>query len=214
MITNWSDLKIKHLIKIKDIDGLQKISEDEKNLMVAAILNDMEYSDLINMPLCDVQEIMLGTKFLYEKPKEVKIRKQYDVNGKKYKTIKDAIDITVAQYIDFQALEGEFDKHPSELLGIFLVPDGHSYNDGYDMDEVLEDMCEISVTEALGIANFFMKRYARLIRVVMAYLRIKIFWMKLTCKKEDRELMKALELETKLTTNQLKCMYGWIVYQL
>ena len=84
--------------------------------------------------------------------------------------------MTVAQYLDFQQLVPEgFGNRPAEMLSVFLVPDGHNYNDGYDKETVLDDMYEMSVPEGLGIADFFSKRCQRLIRLILTSLRIKMW---------------------------------------
>ena len=209
MITSWKELTIRHLIQIQEIGELQLASDDEKNLMVAALLADIPYEQMLLMPLDDVRTYMDNAAFLLEEPKHEKTRKHYYVNGHKYKLFKDAAEMTVAQYLDFQSVwKDGFDKRPAEMLSIFLVPDGHEYNDGYDKDEVMEDMYDLPVVEGLGIADFFTKQFVRLMRAGLMYCRLRMKWLRLTAKKENREMYKALEIQLKLVIRELECTYG------
>lgn len=209
MITNWKELTIRHLIQIQEIGELQLASDDEKNLMVAALLADIPYEQMLQMPLDDVRTYMDNAAFLLEEPKHEKTRKHYYVNGHKYKLFKNATEMTVAQYLDFQSVwKDGFDKRPAEMLSIFLVPDGHEYNDGYDKDEVMEDMYDLPVVEGLGICDFFTKRFVRLMRWGLMYCRLRMKWLRLTAKKENKELYKALEIQMNLVIRELECTYG------
>ena len=52
----------------------------------------------------------------------------------------------------------------TELLAIMLVPDGHKYNDGYDVDKVKADIdAYLSVWDARAITGFFLGSFIRLV---------------------------------------------------
>ena len=207
MISSWQEMKIKHLIQLREIGLLHK-GDDEKNMMVGALLAGIDYEKLLNMRLDATKEIMDNTSFLLEKPKPSKARNKYIINGKDYHLLKNVDDLTVAQYIDFQQLYNDgFEAHPREMLSIFLVPKGHKYNDGYDKQEVIEDMGELGVEEALGIVDFFMKRCAKSTKRMMAYSLATIKVLKILHPKE-KERLKATELELNLIQEYL-CEYGF-----
>lgn len=209
--TSWDDITVADLVTIKEIDKLQLATTDEKNLKVAALVAGIPYEDLIQIPLNNVRKYMDNTEFLLHEPTAKKARSSYVINGRKYKLLKDPSDMTVAAYIDFQALYDDgFDKRPAELLSIMLIPDGHNYNDGYDKELVIKDMYEMSVTEALGVCDFFIKRFQRLITWVTTHSKIKMWWLKMTSSKKDKEMYKALELEMRLVMDELNSMSGWM----
>lgn len=208
-ITSWDELKMRDLMKIREISTLQLIGDEEKNLKVAALLAGISYEQIIQLPLNAVREIMDNTEFLLHAPKPKKAKRKYTVNGRTYCLFKEAADMIVAQYLDFQQLSIEgFEKKPGEMIAIFLIPEGHQYNDGYDKEQQLEDMYDLSVTEGLGIADFFSRRCRRLIRLILMSLKIKMKWMALTARKKDKEMMRALELEMRLVTDKLASIYG------
>lgn len=214
MKQSWNEITIKDLMKIRDIDSLQMATPEEKNLKVASLIAEIPYEMMIQIPLADVREYMDGTEFLLHAPESVKARRSYTINGRKYNLFKNVEEMTVAQYLDFQQLLPEgFGNRPAEMLSVFLIPEGHNYNDGYDKETVVDDMYCMSVPEGLGIADFFSKRCQRLIRLMLTSLKIKMWWMTLTARKKEKELMKALELETKLVVDRLECIYGSLLYK-
>lgn len=212
MKENWKDLTIRDLVKIREIDSLQLATTDEKNLKVAALLAGIPYEKMLQIPLNEVRDYMDKTEFLLHEPKIERARNRYEINGRRYTLIRDASEMTVAQYLDFQQLFNEgFDKKPAELLSIFLVPEKHSYNDGYDKEQVIDDMYDFPVVEGLGVCDFFIKRSRRSIRLMLMSLRIRMKWMTLTARKTDKEMMKTLELEMKLMLDQLDSIYGCLL---
>ena len=215
MKQSWNDITIKDLMLIRDIDSMQMATEDEKNLKVAAIIAEMPYEQLIQIPLNDVKTYMDAASFLLEKPEPVKHKRKYEINGREYKLFKDPSEMTVAQYIDFQAIyQDGFDKRPAELLSIMLIPKGHTYNDGYDKEEAINDMYDLSVVEGLGICDFFMKRYIRSIKWALMYCKVMMWWAKLTARKENKEMVTALEIQMRLITENLNCIFGSPVFKL
>ena len=122
------------------------------------------------------------------------------------------MELLTSQYVDFQAIyQDGFEKRPGELLSIMMVPDKHEYNDGYDKDQVIEDMYDMPVEEALGIVDFFTGRFVRSIAWTRMYYKWMVRWKRLTARKKDKEMWKATELELNLVMDELNSMFGWIV---
>lgn len=206
----WNDLTLTDLMQIKSISDLQLATEDEKNLKVASIVCKIPYEELIQMPLGKVREYMDETDFLFHEPKARKAKHTYIINGRRYNLLKNEMEMLTSQYIDFQAIYKDgFEKRPGELLSVMMVPEGHEYNDGYDKDLVVKDMYDMKVEEALGITDFFTMRFVRLIKRTKMYYTLIMKWKKLTATKEEKEMMKATELQLSLIRDELICAYGW-----
>lgn len=214
MKTGWDDITIADLVKIREIGTLQLATEDEKNLKVAALINDIPYEELIQVPLSQIRTYMDATEFLLQEPKAKKVKNHYTINGRKYKLLKNEMDLLTSQYIDFQSVQQDgFDKRPAELLSVMIVPEGHNYNDGYDKDQVIEDMYDMSVTEALGIIDFFTRRFRRSIAWAKTLCKVKMRWARLTARKEHREMYKALEIQMNLILDEASSIYGSLVWR-
>lgn len=207
----WNDLTLTDLMQIKSISDLQLATEDEKNLKVASIVCKIPYDELMQMPLEKVREYMDQTEFLLHEPKARKAKHAYVINGRRYKLLKNEMEMLTAQYIDFQAIYKDgFDKRPGELLAVMMVPEGHEYNDGYDNDQVVADMYDMKVEEALGITDFFLMRFVRSIAWTRMYYKWIMRWKRLTARKEEKEMMKATELQLNLILDEINSMFGWI----
>lgn len=211
MKKEWNDLTIRDLLRIKDIDGMQMATDAEKNLRVAAIVADKSYEELLDMSLNDVSGFVDACDFLQKEPKPRKARRHYIINGRKYKLLKNEMEMLTSQYVDFQAIyQDGFDKRPAELLSIMMVPDGHEYNDGYDKELVINDMYDFPVEEALGVCDFFMGRFVRSIAWTRMYFRWVMWWKRIRTPRKDREMMRAVELELNLVMEELNSMFGSI----
>ena len=212
MKTKWDDLTVADQLRMKEIGELQVATDDEKNMMVAALLAEIPYNQVLMMPLSDVRSIMDNTEFLLHKPTAVKARRKYEINGTVYKLFKDPSEMTVAQYFDFQAVHKQgYENMPGEMLSIFLIPEGHQYNDGYDKEKQLEDMLSMSVTEALGVVDFFTRRCLKLIGRMKTFCKTLLKVERLRAPKEQKEALKALELETSLIMDALTEEYSSLV---
>lgn len=212
MKLSWNEMTVADYIRLREISKLQMATEDEKNLMVAALIAEKPYQEILQLPLDKARELMDKTEFLLQQPVPGKTKRKYELNGRTYRLFKDPSEMSVSQYIDFAAIEKEgFDKMPAEMLAIFLVPDGHQYNDGYDKEQQIEDMMDMSITEALGVCSFFTKRLSKSINLILTALRLRMKWMRITARKEDREMMKALEIQMRLYLNEIEHIYGLIL---
>ena len=207
---NWDDLTVADQMRIREIGELQTVSEDEKNIMVAALLSGLEYEQLLQMPFENLRAIMDNTEFLFHKPEAKKAKRKYELNGHTYKLFKDPGEMTVAQYISFQQIQADgFDKRPLEMLAIFLIPDGHQYNDGYDMEEVMDDMGDMKITDALGVCSFFTRRCLRSIRRIKVLSTLMLKVERLKAPKAERERIKATEIQLQLILEGLERLYGF-----
>lgn len=208
-VLGWNDITVKDLFEIKGISELQMATEDEKILKIVSIVTKVPYDQLIQMPLGDVSKYAEKTKFLYEEPKPRKAKRSYIINGRRYNLLKDAGEMITSQYIDFQAIYRDgFEKRPGELLSVMMVPAGHEYNDGYDKELVINDMYDMWVEDALGIIDFFTKRFVRLIVRTKTFCKLMMKWKRLTARKEDREMLKALEIQMNLILDEATSMSG------
>lgn len=186
---NWNTLKLR---QFEAIDDLQKedLSDDEKFIRTVAILNDMDIEKVENMPLAGFRNLDSDMSFMVDTPRQVKFPSKYVLNGHTYILNSDLKKFTVAQYIDFQEfVKGRFKT--STVLTVFLIPEGHTYNDGYDMVEVIRDMGELDMISVNSITLFFSLSLKSLMLGMLAYFDKKVKRMK----EKEREKMKVMILE-------------------
>ena len=119
-------------------------------------------------------------------------------------------DMTTAQFIDFNSLINDLDERLPEILSIFLVPKGHKYNDGYDKNTVVKDIAErLMVTEALGMASFFINGYKKYAMRTLLYseaaLEVTMWKAPKELRPQAKEVMKAL----RSLREEIRSSYGY-----
>lgn len=212
IIDSWDKMPVGFLKDIHRITSDESLSEDDKSLQAAAILAHISYDTLLNLPLDEAQELVARTAFLYDKPEKKKIRKTYTLNGRTYVPIMSMEDMTTAQFIDFNSLINDIDERLPEILSIFLVPKNHKYNDGYDKNTVVKDIAErLMVTEALGMASFFINGYKKYAMRTLLYseaaLEVTMWKAPKELRPQAKEVMKAL----RRLREEIRSSYGCLL---
>lgn len=181
----WDTLPIKYLPQITRITQSSILSEEDKILRCTALINNIDYDELLNYPIDKTQELIKSVNFLYGEPKKKKLVRNLNLNGKKYYVIDDIKDITTAQFIEYNSLMDNVENNLPQLLSLFVIPKGHKYNENYNVKDVVDVINNyMSVEEGLSIANFFIKRYRRYVTHTLLYLEVMLWAMKIMKKKE------------------------------
>lgn len=214
MIDSYDKLTI---AKYKELTELQTDNEIDTVIEILSILTDISSEEISTLPIPEFKALVKKISFLKEKPNVPKrIPNSITINGKKYDIDTDAKNMSVGQYIDYKDYIKDQDSMIDNLnyiLSVFLIPHGHKYNDGYNLDEVAEEIDKnLSITMALAISNFFFRKSEKFINAFLTYLLWK---MRRTMRKEkDKELkmtMKKAIQETQELRDLLKDGYGLIM---
>lgn len=203
-IKSWGELPVGMLEEMRSVNI---DDEDTKTLTIAGILAGKTFKEMLNLPLEETQRLIANTAFLYTEPSKKKLSSVYTLNGTKYNILKKAEKMTTAQFIDYQAIARDSFNRVSEFLAIFFIPEGHEYNDGtYDKQQVIDDIANyLSTEEALGIADFFISRFVKLMKRTLLLLEAKMAVLKLG--RKDKTKMMAAETEKMI--KDLRSIYGW-----
>lgn len=203
-IKSWGELPVGMLEEMRSVNI---DDEDTKTLTIAGILAGKTFKEMLNLPLEETQRLIANTAFLYTEPSKKKLSSVYILNGTKYNILKKAEKMTTAQFIDYQAIARDSFNRVSEFLAIFFIPEGHEYNDGtYDKQQVIDDISNyLSTEEALGIADFFISRFVKLMKRTLLLLEAKMAVLKLG--RKDKTKMMAAETEKMI--KDLRSIYGW-----
>lgn len=159
MIDNYHDLSFGDYMKIDAILDTEE-SEVEKQVQIIAILAGIPEDTLLNMPLPEYAALSAKTAFLRSKHPDVKVPKKLIVRGQTYRPTLDFKKLTTAQYVDFQAMSRRGKDGWVDLLTVLLIPEGHKYNDGYDIAEVRDAAEAMPMPVAMAMLAFFLKRSA------------------------------------------------------
>ena len=192
----WSNIKYRTLLDIREAANI----EDE-NERVYAIMEAVFGEDVLNLPLKDFNEKCKELQFLQKEiPNDLHV-KDIKVNGREYYFDGLLGKITTAQYIDFQNYQKNEDEQKS--FSIFIIPKGHKYNDGYDMEQVFNDILDVPVPVLFSASFFFSRQFELFIRIFRRY-SIKQM-KKLGLPKEAMEnLQKVVNLSTETMLTPLE----------
>lgn len=161
---DWKNISIKKYLKIEELLQDPLTLDDEKMILIANVIYDQDVTEL-NLP--EYAQKINALKFINTPPEKEKLSSNYTVNGVKYKTNANLEVIQANQFIDFQNYAKK--KDIIGCISCFFIPEGHKYNDGYDMLKVKEDIGELPITVANSLAFFFIKQYAILLILSSRY---------------------------------------------
>lgn len=176
----WSDVQLYQFNKLQEV--LEIENEEEKMIQITQILMG---DDVINLPVSEFAKKTKELEFLKESIPTNVPPKKITVNGKKYFIDCLLGNVTTAQYIDF--INHSKTSDIAKMLSAFIIPEGHKYNDGYDMMEVINDINNLPITVVNDIAFFFGRQFNTFIKIFQ-YSLIK----KIKKKKIPKELKQEL----------------------
>lgn len=188
---NWKDITYRQLLALRNAADIE--DETEKLCTIAQIVFG---EDVLNLPLKEFNEKCKELSFLETVPANNLTVKSVKVNGREYYFDGLLGNITTAQYIDFQNWQKANDDVKS--FSVFIIPKGHKYNDGYDMEQVFNDILDMPTPVLLSASFFFNRQFALFIRIFRRY-SIKLL------KKNGlpKDVMENLEKIVNMTTEMM-----------
>ena len=165
----WSDITIAEYERIVDII---KSTDDEIERLtgVISVLSGVDEDEIADMPIAEIARIGQKLDFL----------NSFDFN--KNATYKSLVidgetlvlsvkDMSVAQYVDFQATWSAESKDLARIISICYVPKGKTYNKDYDIEELIEKIRNnVSIDKANSIGFFLLKRFGILTNFTVQFL--------------------------------------------
>lgn len=184
----WGDITLKDFYEIKNIMEIQ----DEYT-----IYNLIDYIYKVDSSKMDISELYkYNVDFLSEPVpvKDIKIKEKYTINGRKYISNVNLTKITCSQFIDFTNLVRQSPEEFEKLVSVFFIPEGHEYNDGYDMKEVQRDILQLPIAVVQAMSFFMMKEFQTYAVIFQLYLTEEITKMK-NIPKEMKDEMEKIRME-------------------
>lgn len=203
---SWSDITINDYKEILEIQNREYDSDLEKGIAVLSVLCEKSEDELYSIPITELNSLLSGISWMSE---EFTFNKKWSskhikINDKKYDVICNINKFTVAQYADFQIY---WDKrgdvnNMGKLLTVFIIPEGHKYNEGYDIVELANTLENwVSITDYNSICFFFLKVCALSIKESLFYSNFQM--MKMIRKEKDKEKKKELKQLQKEIINKI-----------
>lgn len=165
----WSDITIAEYERIVDII---KGTDDEIERLtgVISVLSGLDEDEIADMPIAEIARIGQKLDFL----------NSFDFNkNATYKTlvidgetlVLAVKDMSVAQYVDFQATWSADTKDLARIISICYVPKGKTYNKDYDIEELIDKIRNnVSIDKANSIGFFLLKKLNGLTNFTVRFL--------------------------------------------
>lgn len=168
----WNDITYRQFLDIKE--ALKITDETERDFAVAQAVYG---EDVLDLPLAEYNKKYAELNFLQKEiPNDLHV-KNIKVNGRDYYFDGLLGKITTAQYIDFQHYLKNNDEY--KTFSVFIIPKGHKYNDGYDMEQVFKDILDMPVPILFSISFFFIRQLETFIKIFQHSSTRKIQKMKI-----------------------------------
>ena len=165
----WSDITIAEYERIVDII---KGTDDEIERLtgVISVLSGVDEDEIEGMPIAEIARIGQKLDFLnsFDFNKNATY-KSLVIDGE---TLVLAVkDMSVAQYVDFQATWSAESKDLARIISICYVPKGKTYNKDYDIEELIKKIRNnVSIDKANSIGFFLLKKLNGLTNFTVRFL--------------------------------------------
>lgn len=196
---DWNNISIEKYYDILDILNDEEDDDITKNVKMTALILDKDESEVWDMSLTEAGEYISRLRFLNKFDIPAKPNMNIKLPGFDLKVMKDVTKINVAQYVDFQSfIKMPLKESMDKILSIFLIPEGCTYNTGYDIIDLQKTIREnMSFRVAESLLGFFLKAYGESLLHSLAYCKRQIR------KTKDPEMMQRMEEALKETQKKL-----------
>lgn len=165
----WKDITLRQMKELERIGKENKgDSEFELSCKYISYLYDCEAK---NIPFKEFQAYAQSLSFLGEPIPETKLQLDYKVNGTTYKLDINPSAFTAGQFQDWTIYNQGEDKDLTNFLSVVLIPENHTYSEGYDMDKVKQDIQDLPMTVVQNIVSFFSQLSLKYINLTQRYLK-------------------------------------------
>lgn len=198
IIKDWKQVTLQQFVAMIEIQS----HETDPTAAMQKIVELLYRIDPMMMPYTDYLTIVRALNGFFDKPvgaMRVTKNGEYILNGTTYVLSINPAAFSTAQYIDFTNYAKNGKIGYVDMLSAVLIPAGHIYNDGYDMDKAKADIGSMPVDSALGIVNFFSRWSKASIATILRFL---------TSKRMLKKVDKAKRMEIKKEINRLSQSMG------
>lgn len=153
---SWDNITISQYKRMLKLD-----KDDDYAFNLIAVFENSELNEIMNKPIAETLECAAAlNKFISKTPHSKPVKTHYELNGKRYNVSLNPADINTAQYFDFLNSPKEIPDNLAQLLAVFIIPEGKTYNTDYDIESAVYDIEQyMGIQEALGVCDFFTQLY-------------------------------------------------------
>lgn len=171
---SWKDVTIDEYFDLCERLSDDTLTDYEKIIIKIAFITGKREEEIWNLSWSDFRNLQVESLWMEEFQLKENVKfKSIEINGEKYSIDTNLQNFTVAQYIDFQTF---FPKRKTNervignILACFIIPKGKKYAEGYNIQELVENInSNLDIMTANEIMFFFLKQYLISIRATANY---------------------------------------------
>lgn len=182
----WMDVTLHQFNLLQEAIKIE--DETERVIRIAEILLGDEVT---NLPLKEFNEKVKELSFMKNELPVKNPPKKLEVNGRKYYMDCLLGNLSTAQYVDFRNHSNATNPDMAKMLSVFIIPEGHKYNDGYDMLEVINDINDLPIPVVNYATFFFGRQLNKFIEIFQSSLIRKLKKAKMD-KQTEQNLIEAV----------------------
>lgn len=206
IIKDWNEMSLSFWQKEQEILKDKETDAVDKNVRLVALMYGITEEEAYNTGLNEFSAMLDNIGWLSNIPVVPTVAPAYNLNGTTYIVTLNPNKVTTAQYIDFKSFDANDPSTIHLVLSTVMVPSGHSYNDGYEIEKVQADILEyLRVPHALAIVRFFFLYYKRLITSSLQSLTRTL--KKEARRTKDRERRNQIQIQIR-KTEELERTFG------
>lgn len=154
MIDNYESMKYATFLQLVKV--CEEATDDtDRTVSVLSILTGKTVDDLLGLEISEYQRLVQLAQFIEHTPTNVPVRQEYKLGKMVLVPTLLVKHMTAGQYIDFQGFIKE-EGHDFELLSCLMVPKGHKYLDGYEIEDVQATLkAHLLTRDAIALKSFF-----------------------------------------------------------
>lgn len=193
----WKDITLK---KFNEIQEIIKTPDEYTTFNLLDLIYGIDSADMTIAELAPYRDAL---SFLSTEIPHCELQKQYVINGTTYDSNLDLTVMTVAQFVDYQSYIKEEHIELNKVLSVFFTPEGYSYNDGYDMKKVQNDLLSLDIV-TITTASFFFE--------IQSAIFASLFQrsLKRTVKKTVKDKQRRKELLDQLESGSMDSFLSWL----
>ena len=150
----WNDITLR---KWTEIESIYKKKYEDEILQTADIISVVfDIENPMELFPAEFSKYVEQLNFLAKPIPEKKLCNSYTINGTLYNFKGNIMEVSMGQLMDWRQFSTKEPLDYAECLSVFIIPDGHKYNDGYDMDKTLNDIKSLPIGDVIKLWNFFL----------------------------------------------------------
>lgn len=150
---DWKQITLYQWKQLEEISNKEYEDDILKSADIISIVFGID--DPMELTPTKFNAFVSELNFLTDSIPETKLCNTYTINGTKYNFDGNCFSMTMSQLMDWRAFSTAEHIDYGNCLSVFLVPEGHKYNDGYDIDKTIDDINTLPITDVMKIYSFW-----------------------------------------------------------